>query len=576
MSSSASIEIGGVEYRTLIVSRGGRSASLANADGWVIGKKTFQLRDPQGKINPFADTGALNGTAWADLAVEQTESSLARFTGTVAGMAYRSDGRVLEIEALERLGVFLDFIAETGDVWADAGDGFSVFTTAAAAEIGENRLTLTGTGGEIPKGAFVSFGAALAPRYQIADVSGSPNTTRIDLDRPLSAAVAAGTYLRILVAAEKTPSEEIRDALQTAGFDTFDSTWDTLQAADEAAGNYLRLLVRAEQMVKVRDHLARLMELGNLSIVNRPDGRLTVFRGLRYAGGALPSRQVTRAEILPPWNWKTVKTRLFAGYSVPYRDGETVALLEYAMTQAQAERWKSGLIWKPIDAQSSLVSEYQYLYANLTAATNLAESYFADYKAPVYLFTAGLKGFPAGKPWAPFGWNVGDQVLLSAPDGSGGRNFEPARVWELAESETRGRYQSITFLLTNHPDGLYDLDQPQLERPVALRLFAIPNGCAFTTPTIAEGASIAVEVWDLTGQNLIAEVTVTRGAGIETNGATCDLVQFSDPAIVNGLPHYFKARAVYGIYQSPRTNLTQFVPGAGSVSAGQYTCEWVT
>lgn len=572
MNSSDLIELNGVEVGYLVVGTGLRSASIAKREGYLALKETFSLRDSQGKLHPFKENNFLGSNRWPDADIQRRNQYGSIFKGTLQNVKYSSNGQVT-IEAFERLGVILQFFVEEGLSIDDQGDGLSSATTTEENGVGDNRIELD-CDFEIPDGAYISFGGSLIPRYKVSNPEyDSGSTIRVILDRGLEKPVPVDTRIRVIVPTVKTPTEAIRDALQTAGLILFDQTWNALIAQETDADFTLDLFVRAEDKIVVQNYLAKIAELGNLTFRTLADGRISVFRGIRYSGTtAIPSKRLRTSEIIPPWDLETDNSRLIAGYSLIYKISESEAGILTAAAPTRDEIFKAKEFWKPIDAGTSSARDYKWIYSSLEAATFAGDSYLYDFSRPFHKFKSKLKGFPSGLPGVSFAFEVGEKYLADIPKSVGSSETEQVMITAFTESDKGKTYEMELTLLDDPFPLLAEIKSPQ--KIQVKRQIEKSGGAAFVVDAIKTD-QVEIEIYEFDNLTLNQTVLVDRISGISVEGKTCDLIVL-DLGLTNGNIYYLRMRQVQDLISGVWSKRYRFIPKAGkTVIPGSYGCKYV-
>lgn len=562
-----SVELLGLDVSEQVLVRGSNTASITDVLGQIVQSRTYNLADNVGEFNPFASSGLLFLNSWRNQTIQETEVNQREvFTGSIkkVGMKFDGSGYQATIQATEPIATFLRFNVEENDSVTHSG-----FLVDGAASAGTQTITIdTGTT-DIPVGSQVTFSTFLVPRYQITAVSGSP-TTSITLDRPLSEDVADNTSLRVALPNVKTIPAAISDALVAAGLgDRIGSNFATLDAQETTAGHTITMFIRIEDDIKLSDHIAKLIEMGNYALTVSPAGILDLVDDLSWDGSDILN-QITGAELIDPYEIKYEDGKLVVGYDLLYKSTNSVEIASGDVSQEIVQEYAGVNRWQPLSPGSSLAIEYPYLYTNATTADYYGEKYLDYYGVPRVQITSRMKQSISDNPLQRIQAQLGAEFAITMPI-SFNQNFlqEPTRLVAFQYNEQNQVFDSVTFELTNYPS-------PNVPRDVVLP----------TTPTVLasydtyEGITSLLEN-DFSGDLFIEVFLSDRLTLIVTSQLTCSVepdptqcaAVYQNSLLNNGTNYSCRYFTRASGINSAKTDFIDFTPtdtGVALYGTGQY------
>lgn len=430
--------------------KGTDTAALSSVFDLIVRERNYEISDPLGRFSPLSSKGLFYGLEWENAPIEETDSDgKVLYIGAINNVGYQigKDGRKTSVTARDQFGVLIDWTVEDADLISFIGSTkqYTLTSLAAIGATGSLSIGASGSPSDIPVGAYVSFGLNIVPRYQVTAVTGSGPTTAITLDRPLEAAVAAGSVLRVIGPVVKSGPKALKDALVSAGLgDKIGYTFDRLAASDSTSGYNLRIFVRQESKIKLSDHLNKVMELTNTYItVNTETGVIDCFRGFQYDGTPIfdsiePADQVL--DITATFD----KSKFYYAYDLPYANGGGIAIESGTVTSRAKKRWQ------PISYSSNKAIDFPVVYDTSVAARYFGQLVSSYYSVPRVRIRTGLKRAKSGHPRNFFNVSLGKRFLVTVRLGDGQvLSAQPAIVTAYTYDKQKQYYPSVELELTN-------------------------------------------------------------------------------------------------------------------------------
>jgi len=416
------------------------SADISDFFGMLAKTKTYNLRDYDDYLNPFAATGLFNRENYRGQVVKETDASgVVVFYGTIQTVEM-TDAQECVITASEPLQIFLDFPVEATDQTTYAG-----YLVNGAVTTGQTITIDTGTL-SIPIGSQVSFGTSKAPSYLVTAKSpASGATTSITLDRPIESAIEDNANIVVYVPDTTTGPQAMKDALTTAvpGI-LLDGTFDILAASDLAAGYEIIINVREQDDIKLRDHIATLREMCDLYLFQKNNGYYTLRRGLEWNRQTITD-VLTSDDLCPPHNPRFDDSQLVIGYDLIYKESEgNAALLSGDVDPALVTKFKGVKYWQPLKTGSTYAG-IRYMYSSVSSAEYFGMRRLAYFGKPRKEINCTAKPCFTADPLKPINLYLGKQVRASI------RTFEsvPAIVVGYEYDENKLQYTKVRLQLND-------------------------------------------------------------------------------------------------------------------------------
>lgn len=444
------------------------SATWNNIDGLIAPVREIVLSNFDGLYSPNANNGIFSEGAYRNKFVELFDDiDNLIFKGLIQGVTERigEDGQnTATIRARDALGSFLDWSIK-------ASDSIDDVATNATRTAGQNTIQVP-EGIAVPQGAIISTSPAFVPSYLVSSVSvSSPNQT-LTLDRGLEADLGSGVTLYVSVPAITTIPQALADAFFTPlayyGLTHLIGTsFAALHTKELALGHLIRQFVRREEEVELRNHIGKLLEMGEYRLTRGENGVFEIVDNLLYDGEVILD-ELTDSEIIGPVESIDDESRLFFGFSLLYASSNEVKKVDYdlelgygvgevpqfepGLNSTLIEKYGAIKVFKPISAVSSTLSGYNYLYADRPSAVyyGFKKLNYAAYGRVQYRF--GVKPFVSGKPDAPINLSFFKKFLLTMSiNENESYSREPVTVLAYEKDKQTGQYSGVIIELTNKP-----------------------------------------------------------------------------------------------------------------------------
>jgi hypothetical protein len=247
----------------------------------------------------------------------------------------------------------------------------------------------------------------------------------------------------------KTAPRAIKDALLAAGIQNLGNSFDALDEEDAAASLFVRLFIRRENKVRLAEHILKLMDMTDTILTVNHFGQVEVIRGLQYDGSRIET-ELTSKEIMPPLKIGFDTSKLYYAYDTLFDANGTVQVASGTVSDDILSAYAARNRWQPVSAESDSPNDYQYLYANATAAQFFGKRRISYNGHPRPRLTCALKPALSGKPWETLKLYLGQRFLITVDFGLGASLYrEPAAVVQYSYDRERQMYPQVVFELTN-------------------------------------------------------------------------------------------------------------------------------
>lgn len=434
------LTIDGLDVTDRLLDSGNKvSADINDVFGMLAKVKSYPLRDYDDYFNPFSNEGlfALQNYRGREV-IEIDDSGVTVFRGTIQNVK-ETDTQECVIEAAEPLTIFLDWPVDALDKTTYTGYFVNGAHTNPDSTIAVDTGTLS-----IPVGSVVYFGSSKVPSYFVTAVTPTSGaTTSITIDRPIESDIADNTAVVVAVPDTTTGPQALKDALTTSNPDILiDGSFDILAASDLAEGYTIIINVAEQDDVKLREHIATLMEMCDLILTQKNDGYYTLRRGLEWDGESITDH-LTDDELCGPIEPDFDDSKLVIGYDLLYKSSDNqAAVLTGDVSTAKVEQYHGIKYWRPLKTAASY-SQLKYLYANVTSAEYFGNRRLAYYDTPRTVITCTAKPAYNDDATNPLDLYLGKQVRASI------RTFSevPAIVVGYSYNEEQQRYTRLALQL---------------------------------------------------------------------------------------------------------------------------------
>lgn len=457
-----------VDVTSQVIEAPAESAGYNNVDGLLAPVRQIVLQNSDGLYSPNSTNSLFSDDAYRNKFVEIFDDADNRiYKGLIQGIDERiaEDGQhTVTIRSRDALGSFLD--------WPVSADqSIEGITTNASRTAGQNTLQIPDTV-PIAVGAVVSTSPAKVPSYLVTAVSTGGGNQTLTLDRGLEADLGSGADLFFSLPKLVTIPKALKDALFTPlefyGLASLIGTsFDMLDLQEQAAGHLIRQFVRREEGIELSKHIGKLLELGGYNLTRSEGGVFEIIDSLAYDGRVILD-VIEDADIIGPVESEDDDSRLLYAFSMLYIDGTSVQKLEYdleygygigavpqfepGLTPDLIEKYGARKVYKPITANSSTVSGYNYLYADIDSARyyGLKALNYNAYKRVKYRL--GVKPFKSGDSNSTINLSYFKPILLTMRIDENQQYInEPAVVLSYDKDPASGAYRNVVIELTNKP-----------------------------------------------------------------------------------------------------------------------------
>jgi hypothetical protein len=444
------------------------SATWNNIDGLIAPVREILLNNFDGLYSPNAINGIFSGDSYRNQIVEIFDDiDNLTFKGLIRSVTERitdTGQAIVTIRAMDALGSFLDWPVH-------AAASIAGVSTNAARTAGQNTLQVPAAL-TVPVGAVISTSSTFVPTYQVTAQSIDGGNQTLTLDRGLETDVPTETQLYISVPQSVTIPRAVKDAFYTPlayyGLtNLIGASFDALDIKEQVQSRYIRQFVRREEDIKLRNHVGKLLELGGYYLTRGENGVFELVEQIAYDGEVL-LEEITDSEIVGPVESIDDESRLLYGFSMLYVSGTAVDKVEYdlelgygvgqnpqyepGLNSTLIEKYGATRVFKPIEASSSTLSGYKYLYANRDTARyyGLKSLKYNAYRRIQYRM--GIKPFMSGNPDRPITLSFFKKFLLTVTiNENESYTREPATVLAYEKDKQTGEYRNVIIELTNKP-----------------------------------------------------------------------------------------------------------------------------
>ena len=402
------------------------NASWSDIFGLIAKKRDYTIKDPVGRYSPFIAKGYFNRNPWRAMPIRETdENGRTVFDGQIYDVKAMDDGRrrAVVISCRDPLGVKLDWPVNMCDLTTFGGWKVDAYTAAGSSTV--SLSAISGSPADIPVNAIVSFNDDYSPSYRVTAVDTGTDT--ITLDRVLAEEITGDTPVNVAVPTLETAAGAIKRALESAGIGSrIDASFSILDLSDAANNRKLWFFIRPENKVKLRDFIARVMEMGDIYISVPANGVISARRGLK-TDGERNLRRITGSEFIAPMTGPYYDTtRLIYAYDVVYTV-PSVQLSTGAALSGNARKISNQVsgdslseyaatdVWRPVPLESSDIREYTILYSSESCARYFAERRLAYFGVPRVRIKCAMKRAESGKPDKRFSLALFDDFSVSYP-----------------------------------------------------------------------------------------------------------------------------------------------------------------
>ena len=452
--------------RVLSLSR--EQAQWNEYDGLIAPVRSVQVFNSDGLFSPNSTNSVFAGGAYRNQLLEVFDDNGAiKYKGLIRGVSETiADGQqIVTIKSQDVMGSFLSWPVK-------ASTSIAGVVTNAASAAGANSLSVP-LSPVLSAGCIVSPTAAGIPSYRVSSVTTAGSQT-LYLDRGLEAAIGNGDAIYVTVPDEVTTiPKALYDAFYTPlayyGLEAFiGNSFLALHAKELALGHTFYQFVRAEEDIDLKTHLGKLLEIGSYQLTRNDAGVFELVEDFAYNGEAILD-ELTDDEICGSVESVDNDSRLCFGFSMLYRDGNNVKLIQYDLENgydpAQVPQFEPGLNislieqyggvkpFKPITYSSTSIAGYNYLFANEASAKyyGLKRLQYNAYRHPQYRLQT-VKPFMSGNPNAPINLTYFKKMLLTLTVNENESHVrEPVLILAYEEDPETGQYSNVLVELTNKP-----------------------------------------------------------------------------------------------------------------------------
>lgn len=548
-----------VDITNKVKNVGRTRAALNDVVGLLSDQRTYQVADNDGTLSAFTPNGQLFVNQWRNQIITETDEdnpSIPKYTGSIYSVERTIDdsGYTSVIQARSPLAIVLQFVVEENDI-----STYSGYTVNGAQSIGSQTVALTGGTNAVPVGTQVTFTQEIVPRYEVKAATGSP-TTSITLDRPLETDVADAVTARFSAPVEKTAARAVYDALNTAGVpaENLGNSFFAIDSARTTANQLIRLHVRIEDKVQTSQHIAKLLELGDLYLSTDVNGIINIREGLAF-DGINPGQTLTENEIAAPVRTAYDVTRLLEGYDCLYYNptDSVVQIASGDVDQFYIDQWANQGRFQPIAAESKLPIDYRYLYNNAATADFYGQQILNYFQVPRITVEAIIKGYRDNNPNDKLQFSLVEDYNISFPISTNNNvAFEPATVVAF-EFDEGSQLSRVKFQLTNAPlPGLFkNIIDPVT--PVVIEVADALTGFTATFEEIDTNLTLVAEIFFVDKITKILEPILSFSNAMGESTAA-----FGSAILISGQEYFVRFRTNFrGGLASEPTALFSFTPG---------------
>lgn len=452
--------------RVLALSR--EQAQWNDIDGLIAPVRSVQVFNSDGLFSPNGTNSVFSDGAYRNELLEVFDDNGAiKYKGLIQGVTESvADGRqIVTIRSRDVMGSFLQWSVQ-------ACTKIAGVVTNAASAAGVNTISLP-LSPSIATGSIVSPTDAGIPAYRVSSVAVGASQV-LTVDRGLESAIGNGDAIFVSVPdANTTIPKALYDAFYTPlayyGLESFiGNSFLALHAKEQAAGNTFFQFVRKEEDVKLSAHVGKLLEIGSYQLTRSDSGVFELVENFAYDGEEI-LEEITDDEICGDFESVDDESRLCFGFSMLYKDGNTVKMIQYDLENgydpAQVPQFEPGLNlalieqyggvkpFRPITYSSTSIAGYNYLFANAASAKyyGLKKLQYNAYRHPQYRLQT-IKPFMSGNPSAPINLTYFKKMLLTLNvNGNESHVREPVLILAYEEDPETGQYSNVLVELTNKP-----------------------------------------------------------------------------------------------------------------------------
>lgn len=443
-------------------------AQWNDIDGLIAPVRSVQVSNSDGLFSPNSSNSIFSDGAYRNELLEVFDDNGAiKYKGLIQAVTEAvSDGKqVVTIRSRDVMGSFLGWSIK-------ACTKISGVVTDAASVAGVNTLSVP-LSPALAAGMIVSPTAAGIPAYRVGSIA-TGSSQVLSLDRGLEANIASGAALFVSVPDSNTTiPKALYDAFYTPlayyGLESFiGNSFMALHAKEQALGHNFFQFVREEEDVELRAHVGELLKMGSYQLTRSDSGVFELIEKFAYDGEEI-LEEITDDEICGDFESVDDESRLCFGFSMLYKDGNTVKMLQYDLENGydpvQVPQFEPGLNsalieqyggvkpFKPIAYSSTTVTGYQYLFTSEASAKyyGLKKLQYDAYRHPQYKLQT-VKPFMAGNPSAPINLTYFKKMLLTLQVNENESHVrEPVLILAYEEDPETGQYSNVLVELTNKP-----------------------------------------------------------------------------------------------------------------------------